>query len=250
LHAMTSQALLFGYRIDLLDQAQAVHKAWQFVGSSESCQVVTLNPEMIMQGEDNPELAQVLKTAELALPDGAGLVWALRHRGHPVNRLPGIEFSESLLAKASAEHHAVAFIGAKPEILNLAVENLKTRFPALQFSYTHHGYFKADEEETIARACAATQPTIVLVALGVPRQEFWIAKYRSLFPGAILVGVGGSLDVWSGQIQRAPALMRRLNLEWLYRISSQPFGKQGRVKRTYKTLPMFVVKVLLSRDAS
>jgi N-acetylglucosaminyldiphosphoundecaprenol N-acetyl-beta-D-mannosaminyltransferase len=245
---MNAQSLLFGYRIDLLTLSQALAKAWQVVGTDRSCQVVTLNPEMIMQGESNASLSVVLKAADLALPDGAGLVWALRHRGEKVHRLPGIEFSEALLAQAAKEGRGVAFIGAMPETLSLAVENLQQRFPGLNFLYTQHGYFTPDEEETIAQACAATQPSVVLIALGVPRQEFWIARYRSLFPGAVLVGVGGSLDVWSGQTRRAPALMRCLNLEWLYRISSQPFGKQGRLKRTYKTLPMFVVKVLLSRE--
>lgn len=240
---------MFGYRVDLLNLPEAIKKAWDFVDSSSTCQVVTLNPEMIMQGEQNPDLENVLKSAELALPDGAGLVWALKRRGFPVSRLPGIEFSEALLARAELEGKSVAFIGAQPEILTLSVENLQRRFPELKFAYTHHGYFSLEQEQAIAEDCAKTKPSIVLIALGVPRQEFWISRYRSLFPGAILVGVGGSLDVWSGQTKRAPAVFRKLNLEWFYRISSQPFGKQGRLKRTYKSLPLFVVKVLLGRDS-
>jgi len=244
-----SQAFLFGYRIDLVNLSEAIQKAWDFVSSSSSCHVVTLNPEMIMQGEQNTSFGQILKSAELALPDGAGLVWALKHRGLLVKRLPGIEFSEALLAKAEAERIPVALIGAEPEVLSLAVENLKRRFPGLQFSYTQHGFFPLEEEQAIAEACAKTKPRIVLVALGVPRQELWISRYKALFPASVLVGVGGSLDVWSGQTKRAPALFRKLNLEWFYRISSQPFGKQGRLKRTYKTLPMFVVKVLLAKES-
>jgi N-acetylglucosaminyldiphosphoundecaprenol N-acetyl-beta-D-mannosaminyltransferase len=208
--------------------------------------VVTLNPEMIMQGEDNPELGRVLQTAGLPLPDGAGLVWALRRQGHPVNRLPGIEFSEALLQRAAEDGRAVAVIGATQEVLNLAVANLQNRYPGLHISYTHHGFFPPDEDARVAADCAATGPRLVLVALGVPRQELWIDRHRVQFQNAILVGVGGSLDVWSGKTRRAPALFRRLNLEWLYRISTQPFGKQGRLKRTYKTLPMFIVKILLS----
>jgi N-acetylglucosaminyldiphosphoundecaprenol N-acetyl-beta-D-mannosaminyltransferase len=244
-----SQAFLFGYRVDLVNLSEAIQKAWDFVSSPSSCHVVTLNPEMIMQGEQNISFGQILKSAELALPDGAGLVWALKHRGLLVKRLPGIEFSEALLAKAEAERIPVALIGAEPEVLTLAVGNLKQRFPALQFSYTQHGFFSQEEEQSIAEACAKTEPRIVLVALGVPRQELWISRYKALFPGSVLVGVGGSLDVWSGQTKRAPALFRKLNLEWFYRISSQPFGKQGRLKRTYKTLPMFVVKVLLAKES-
>src|SRR6478609_217790 len=245
-----SQAYLFGYRVDLIDLSEALQKAWDFVlSSSSTCQVVTLNPEIIMQGEQNRAFGDVLKSAELALPDGAGLVWALKRRGLPVNRLPGIEFSEGLLKKAEAEQVPVALIGAEPEVLTLAVDSLKRRFPKLQFSYTQHGFFPQEEEQAIAEACAKTQPRVVLVALGVPRQELWISRYKSLFPGSVMVGVGGSLDVWSGQTKRAPALFRKLNLEWLYRISSQPFGKQGRLKRTYKVLPMFVVKVLLAKES-
>jgi N-acetylglucosaminyldiphosphoundecaprenol N-acetyl-beta-D-mannosaminyltransferase len=238
---------LFGYPVHLFSQSQALDWAEQVATNNQSCHVVTLNPEMIMQGEQAPAFGQVLKSADLALPDGAGLVWALRKHGHTVDRLPGIEFSEALLQRAAHDGRPIAIIGAAASVLEAAVANLKIKYPGLQIAYTQHGFFPAEEEASIAEACATVHPRIVLVALGVPRQELWIARYRALFPGAILVGIGGSLDVWSGTIRRAPALFRAMNLEWFYRIASQPFGKQGRLKRTYKTLPMFVVKVLLSK---
>ncbi len=237
------EARLFGYPVHIVSQEQANHFATQAIAGHRSLQVVTLNPEMIMQGDQNPELGGILKNAGLILPDGAGLVWALRKRGHAVTRLPGIEFSESMLAWAARTNEPVALVGAAQEVLDLAVENLQKRFPGLNIVYQHHGFFKAgEEEERIAAECAAQTPRLVLVALGVPRQEIWINRYRSRFEGAVMVGVGGSLDVWSGKTLRAPGWMRALNLEWLYRISSEPW----RIKRTYKTLPMFVVKVLLT----
>ncbi|MCE3235697.1 MAG: glycosyl transferase, WecB/TagA/CpsF family [Vampirovibrio sp.] len=211
--------------------------------TQQNLQVVTLNPEMIMQGDQDPELGRILKSAGLILPDGAGLVWALRKHGHAVNRLPGIEFSEALLQWAAEQGLKVAIIGARQDVLDLAIQNLVQRYPNLQITYAHHGFFKpGPEEEAIVQASVAAKPQIVLVALGVPRQEKWIDQYKARFQGATFVGIGGSLDVWSGLTQRAPGIMRRLNLEWMYRITTEPW----RIKRTYKTLPLFVVKVLLA----
>jgi N-acetylglucosaminyldiphosphoundecaprenol N-acetyl-beta-D-mannosaminyltransferase len=237
------EARLLGYPVHLVDKGEAEAFVKEALSTGQTLQVVTLNPEMMMQGDMNPELGGILKRANLVLPDGAGLVWALRKRGHSVKRLPGIEFSESLLRWAAETSQPVAFIGAAQEVLTLAVENLQKRFPGLRVVYQHHGFFKPGEEESqIVEACVEAQPKIILVALGVPRQEIWIHRYQSLFPAAVMVGVGGSLDVWSGKTLRAPAWMRRLNLEWLYRITSEPW----RIKRIYKTLPMFVVKVWLA----
>ena len=235
-------AELFGYPIHLVTSEQARDFVRNSIARRKTVHVVTLNPEMMMQGDENPDLGNILRSAELVLPDGAGVVWALRKQGYQVNRLPGIEFCESLLAWAAETDQRVAIVGATRPALELAVQTMQERYPHLKIVYSHHGFFKTgDEENLIAQSCAAMLPKIVLVALGVPRQELWIQRHRHLFPGATIIGVGGSLDVWSGKTQRAPALMRQLNLEWMYRIASEPW----RIKRTYKTLPLFVVKVLL-----
>lgn len=236
-------AHLFDYPVHLVTALQARTFVKNAIAQHKTVQVVTLNPEMIMQGDQDPQLGEILKSADLVLPDGAGVVWALRKQGYNVNRLPGIEFSESLLNWAADAGKPIAIVGAARHALELAMKTLKQRHPKLDIVYSHHGFFKTDDEENlIAQSCAATLPKIVLVALGVPRQELWIQRHRHLFPGATLIGVGGSLDVWSGKTQRAPEIMRRLNLEWMYRITTEPW----RIKRTYKTLPLFVVKVLLS----
>jgi N-acetylglucosaminyldiphosphoundecaprenol N-acetyl-beta-D-mannosaminyltransferase len=231
---------LLGYPVDCVTPEQGlahVNAAWQ---QGQRLVGVTLNPEMMMAGEQTPEFGQLLKKADLVLPDGAGLVWALRRAGHTVNRLPGIEFAERLLAEAGRQQLPVALIGARPEVLAEAQKNLEARY-GIHVVYAHHGFF--DNAEAVARACAETRPQLVLVALGVPRQENWIDRYSTFFESGVFLGVGGSMDVWSGQTRRAPAWMRRLNLEWLYRITSEPW----RIRRVYKTLPLFVVKVLLSR---
>lgn len=243
-------AYLFGYPIHLVDSQTGLAHLQKLIDIEEARQgrrnahVVTLNPEMIMQGEQDPELGEILKRADLIIPDGAGLVWALKTKGYRhVKRLPGIELSEALLQLANQKGYRVALIGAKVDVLMQAIDSLHRRLPDLQIVYFHHGFFNTTEEEqAIVDACAATKPNILLVALGVPRQEKWIARNRDKFQGTAFIGVGGSLDVWSGQTQRAPAWMRAMNLEWLYRITSEPW----RIQRISKTLPLFVVKVLES----
>lgn len=205
--------------------------------------VVTLNPEMLMQGENDPAFGTVLKQADLVLPDGAGIVWALRRRMKAAERIPGIEFAEALIAKAAEQGETIALIGAQPEVNQAAQAGLLRRYPGLKIGYAHHGFFRsAEERQQVAQECALTRPRYVFVALGVPAQEWWIREFRPLFASpAAFIGVGGSFDIWSGEKKRAHPLFLQCNLEWLYRISSEPF----RLKRVYKTLPFFVVKVLL-----
>jgi N-acetylglucosaminyldiphosphoundecaprenol N-acetyl-beta-D-mannosaminyltransferase len=209
---------------------------------STSMHVVTLNPEMLMQGEQDAELGQILKNAELVIPDGAGLVWALRFNHYEVNRLPGIEFSEYLLSWIAQKSLPVGIIGAKQDVLDAAIANLTAKYPGLNVAYARNGFFNSElEREQALEDCLTIKPAVVLIAMGVPRQEKWIAANRHRFEKTVLVGVGGSLDVWSGQTKRAPGWMRAIHLEWLYRITSEPW----RIQRVAKTLPMFVVKVWL-----
>lgn len=207
--------------------------------------VVTLNPEMLMAGEANPDFGGILKSAQIILPDGAGIVWALKHQGVSAERVPGIEFSQRLIEGAHRKNEPIALIGAHPDVNEAAVSNLTRQHPGLNIVYSHHGYFTSPEDRAqVARACAETSPKYVFVALGVPAQELWIREFMPLFSSpTAFVGVGGSFDIWSGLKQRAHPLFLKLNLEWLYRITSEPF----RLKRVYKTLPLFVVKVLLYR---
>lgn len=241
------QAQLFDYPVHLVSSQQGLQRLTAAIETGRNFRVVTLNPEMIMQADRDAELAQAIINSDLVIPDGAGVVWALKTRGYQVARLPGIEFSEEVFKLAALTGYRVAIVGASQEVLEQAQKCLCEKFQGLNVVYTHHGFFMdtPTECDKVARACAETRPQIVFVGLGVPRQEKWIAGFSHYFTGTAFIGVGGSLDVWSGQVRRAPGWMRALNLEWLYRITSEPH----RLKRVYKTLPMFVVKVLLSRKS-
>lgn len=205
--------------------------------------IVTLNPEMIMRAEADPDFFALLHGADVRFADGAGVVWALRLAGHQhAVRIPGIEVAESLLGKATEEGWRVAIIGASADVLEAACERLLKRYPGIDIAFRHHGFFEADspKEAAIAQAVANTRPHLVLVALGVPRQELWISQYRQLFGNTLMMGVGGSVDVWSGTVQRAPELVRKLHAEWVWRLSSQPW----RIKRAGGPLLAFLKKML------
>jgi N-acetylglucosaminyldiphosphoundecaprenol N-acetyl-beta-D-mannosaminyltransferase len=206
--------------------------------------VVTMNGEIIMQANQQPELGAIIRKADLVTPDGAGVIFALKLHGIQQTRCAGIELGEALLRLASMpEHHYPVFLyGGKPEIVDRAAQNWQAKLPDLEIVGVQHGYINAQEQIELDRQIAATQPKIILVALGVPRQEFWIRDRFHLCPGAIWVGVGGSFDVWSGTKKRAPQAFRKLNLEWLYRLAQEPTRW-----RRMLSLPHFALLALRER---
>lgn len=205
---------------------------------AKSGQVITLNPEMIDCASKNPEFAKILHEAELVIPDGIGVQAGLKILGHNVRRIAGIEFGRRVLENASVSGTAVALIGAKPQVIQKASENLKKELPEINITYLHDGYFE-DEDEIIS-ALKNSGAKVVLTALGSPKQEFFNYKAKKIMPETLFIGVGGSFDVWAGEVQRAPEIYQKLGLEWLYRTVKEP----KRFTRIFPALPLFVLKVL------
>ena len=231
---------LFGQEITLSGLDDCIAFCKESLGHNQSVHVVTLNPEMLTFAKQNPAYAEILKQAQIRLPDGIGLVWALKRKGIHTQRIPGIEFSERLLNLAQTENWPVALIGGTPEVNKKLVEALKLNYPPLNIGLAQHGYFK--EAQPVFEQAIQAKCRLILLAVGFPKQEELIAQYRNQFnPSAIFVGVGGSFDVWSGTKKRAPKLFRALNLEWLYRIASEPW----RIQRVMKTLPQFFLKAVI-----
>jgi len=205
--------------------------------------VVTLNAEMTMQAEQNKSLAQVIKSAELVVPDGAGVVLFLRWlRWQKVQRVPGIELAETLLRQLGQKQTgaSVFFYGGAPGVADKAAEFWLSQVPGLRVAGTHSGFHSQAEEEQLRRTLAQLQPQVIFVGLGVPRQELWIAQNRKFCPRAIWIGVGGSFDIWSGIKDRAPAWLANNHLEWLYRLYKEPWRW-----RRMLALPKFAVKSLV-----
>ncbi len=233
---------LLGYNVDDYTFDEAIIKAKSLIDGQHVSQVVTINPEMFQEAEKNPNFSNIVKEAEMVIPDGIGVKIALQMTGKKANRIPGIDFAKKLLQEAAVSGIPVAIIGSKEEVVVKAVENLQNEINGLNIVYYHNGYFKDDV--LIYDELKNKSPKLILVALGSPRQEEFIYNAKRLLNPALMVGIGGSLDVWSGSVKRAPKIFQKLGLEWLYRTVSQP----SRFKRIFPTLPLFLLKVINYKD--
>lgn len=233
---------LLGFSIDDLTFDAGIEKAKQLIDSPKVSQVITINPEMFQNAEKDPAFANIVNNAEMVIADGIGVELGVRLTGKKIKRLPGVDFAKKLLEESAKNNIPVAIIGAKEEVITKAVENLKREISGLNIVYSHNGYFNNDEE--IYSQLIAKSPKLILVALGSPRQEEFIFNAKKVLNPALMIGIGGSLDVWSGYVKRAPRIFQILGLEWLYRTVTQP----SRFKRIFPTLPMFLIKVLTYKD--
>ena len=227
---------ILGYEVDSFTFEEAVEYAFLNAG-----QIVTINPEMITYAQKDTQFSEVIKSADLIVPDGIGVEIGLKILGKNVRRIPGIELGKALIQKFSEEGKHVAMIGAKPEVIDLAVKNLKAEIENLNIVYSCDGYFTDDQH--IIDSVVKLEPDLILVALGSPKQEFFISRLKNLLPNATMIGLGGSFDVWAGVVERAPKVWQKLGLEWLYRTINDP----KRFKRIFPTLPLFILKVLKER---
>lgn len=208
---------------------------------ANSGNVVTINPEMIQYAKKNADFKTLVKSADLVIPDGIGVEIGLKILGHNVRRIAGIEFAQKLIEEYSKDSLPIALVGAKPEITEKAVENLKKTYPSINICYSHDGYFK--EDAPVIEDLKNSGAKLVLAALGSPKQEFFISKLQPYMKDTVFVGIGGSFDVWSGVVKRAPVIYQKLGLEWLYRTLKEP----QRFKRIFPTLPLFVINVLFEK---
>lgn len=233
---------LMGIEIDGDTFLGSLNKAFKLIDGDKVSQVVTINPEMYSQANVDSNFKTILDEAELIVPDGVGIKIALKIKGYNVERVPGIDFARTIIDWCAKNNKPVAIIGAKDEIVTKAVENLRAQVKGLNIVYYHNGYF--DNNDEIYEKLKETAPKLVLVALGSPKQEFFIYNAKNVLPPCLMIGIGGSLDVWSGAVKRAPVIYQKLGLEWLYRTICQP----ERFKRIFPALPAFLWKVITYKE--
>lgn len=232
---------VLGHNVDILTFNNAVLKVMDNIEQAKGMQIVTVNPEMIELADKNKEFADILDNAELVIPDGSGIKLALKLKGIVQEQIPGIDFSKELIKCCSKKNYKIVFIGAKEEVVNKAVENIREEIPNVNICYYRNGYFSAEEENEIINKIKESGAKFILSALGAPKQEIFNKKCREKIKDAVFIGVGGSFDVWAGNVERAPDIYRKFGCEWIYRTLKQP----QRIKRIYKTLPMFLIKVII-----
>jgi len=229
--------------INITQAAEIVLKALQ--NDKKPLFVASINPEICVAARKNKELFDAVSDCSLGIPDGVGIVIASKlKRGNIKERVTGIDFMLKLVAMSADLGFSVFLLGAAPDVAEAAAKELKEKYPGLLVAGTHHGYFKEYEEEGIANIIRDSGADIVFVGLGSPRQELFIRKWGETTNAKVLMAVGGSFDVISGNLTRAPEVWQRLNVEWLYRALKQP----KRAMRLLK-LPLFLALVMWERIA-
>ncbi|MDQ2680760.1 MAG: WecB/TagA/CpsF family glycosyltransferase [Candidatus Eremiobacteraeota bacterium] len=216
---------ILGCRLDPVDAEQAatiiVQRAEQ--SNAKPLQVVTLGTEMAVYAQHDEQFRRVVNTCELSLCDTVGLLAVARSRGAALcERVTGIELIERLCSRAAKSALPIYLLGGKPGVAEKAAAALRQRYPGLAISGAANGYFDQSDSAQVCSRIRDSGAKLLLVGLGSPRQEFWLADYLEQTGCGVGIGVGGSFDVLSGLVERAPVLWRRLNLEWLYRLVREP----------------------------
>ena len=228
---------VLGVGFDNVTMAEAVEQGMKLLRSEGMHYVVTPNPEIVEVCRENPEANRVINGADLVLPDGIGVIKGAAMLGTPLKeRTPGGEFAAHLMGRMAEEGLSLYLLGAKPGVAELAARKLTEKYPGLKIAGTHDGYFK--EDAPVVEAIAASGADCVFVCLGAPKQEFWIEKNGPATGARLLCGLGGSLDVFAGTVERAPKFFCDHGLEWFYRLCREP----KRIGRMMK-LPLFLVHV-------
>lgn len=231
---------VFEVEISKMNMEQTVRYLENMVDSKQVTQVVTANPIMMMAADQDEAYKQMMQAAELVVPDGAGLVWAAKRLGNPVQeRVAGIDLMHRLLSLGQQRQWRVYFIGASAEVIGTAVKNLQKQYPQLYVCGYRDGYFGESADQQVVQDVKAAEPQLLFVGRSASQQDPWIHKYKHELGVPVMMGVGGSFDVISGKLKRAPRIMQALKLEWFYRLLQEPW----RYKRMLD-LPKFVMKII------
>lgn len=213
-----------GVMIDDLDRRSLTAEITQRLEEKRKTVIFTPNPIMVQNAKSDREFLDILGSSDYNVPDGNGIILASRLLKTPIpERICGIELAESMLDLASKQELGVFLYGGKPGIAELAGEKLTEKYPRLKISGTAHGYHSEEENHTIIDKINASGASLLFVCLGSPKQEKWIHQNEKNMSGVLLfMGLGGSLDVWSGNVARAPKVMRNHGTEWVWRMAKSP----------------------------
>jgi N-acetylglucosaminyldiphosphoundecaprenol N-acetyl-beta-D-mannosaminyltransferase len=228
---------ILGVAVDDLTEDEALARIGQFVAAGAPHQVVTVNPEFVMEARRNGAFRRVLAAADLATPDGFGLLLVARWRGTPFRgRVTGVALVERIAAAAAERGWSLFLLGAAPGVAEQAAGVLQRAHPGLRVAGCYAGSPRPADEPEIRARVGAARPDVLLVAYGHPAQDLWIARNQPLLGVPVAIGVGGVFDYLAGVVPLAPAWMRRVGLEWLYRLIRQPW----RWRRIVTAVPLFL----------
>lgn len=234
-----AEVRILGVRVDCVDMAAALARIEELVDGGGHHLVATVNPEFVMSAQKDREFARVLETADLCLPDGTGVVWAVRRTGCKLSGpVTGVDLVPHLADLCERRGFRLFLLGAGPGVAAELASSLRERHPRLEVAAHPGSPQPASDEETV-RLITSHRTQVLLVAYGAPRQELWIDRVQGRIGDGVALGVGGAFDFLTGRVPRAPEWMREAGLEWLYRLIRQPW----RIRRM-AALPVYAFKVL------
>lgn len=240
---MNDRVEILGVEVDAVTMREAVECVENLIDARRASIVATANAEMLLRATHDAELKKILNAAALVVPDGAGTVWAAHHLGKEMpERVAGFDLVQELLKIAPSKGQKIFFFGSAPGVAEKAKSKAEELYSGIQIVGVRNGFFTVADEQEIISQIKKAQPDILLVALGVPKQEKWLAEHREILNVPVSIGVGGTLDVMAGVVKRAPLWMQKAKLEWLFRAMLQP-SRAGRLI----ALPKFVWKVHTSK---
>lgn len=239
---------VLGVEVDRLDMDGTVARCADLIERGQYVQQVSINTAKLVSLERDPELRRIINGCGLINADGQGVVLASRLLGRPLpGRVPGIDLMHRLLALAEERSYRVFVLGARPGVLERAVQRLRAAHPGLVIAGTQHGYFEDSDADAVCDRIRDTRADIVFVAMSSPRKEYFLGDHGPALGASLVMGVGGSIDVVAGVTRRAPVAMQRLGLEWLFRLVQEPRRLAGRYLRSNARLVVLLAAELSRR---
>lgn len=234
---------ILGIGIDNVTRSQAVVKVMKMIDAGGTHHVILLNPYKLHRYKSNADLQLISSRASMHVASGAGLGWAAKFLKTPLKeRIASISFLMDIVRIAEIKEYSIFLVGARPEIVEKTFLNIHKSFPKIRIVGRHGGYFNAERELAVVEAIRKSNANIIFVGLGFPKEDRWIDRYRGEFRNAVLIGVGGAIDIISGEIKKAPAFFMDRGLDWFYRIITKPW-RIGRIVR----IKFFFFRVVLRR---
>lgn len=231
---------ILGVPIDVLTMDQAIARIEEFIATGQPHSVITADSSGIVEAHKDPEFFSIFQSADLITADSVGVLWAARRKGTPLpERVSGVDIFERICKRSAEKGYKLFLLGSEPGIADMAAERCRLLFPGCNIVGSRHGFFPPDSDEVVAQEIAASHPDVLFVAMGMPRQEKFIRKTRQIVGASVAIGVGGTLDVYSGRTKRAPKWIQKIKMEWFYRLMQNP-KKIAKVKN----LPIFIKMVL------
>ncbi|MDD6160957.1 MAG: WecB/TagA/CpsF family glycosyltransferase [Oscillospiraceae bacterium] len=233
---------ILGVAFDNVDMAEALDRAEDLL--CDGCRphmAVTPNAIMVQDANHDSDLADIIRCADLVIPDGVGVIYASKILGRPLKaRVPGVDFAAGLMERMAKSGKTLFLLGAKPGVAEEAAQKLRETYPGLVICGTQDGYFK--DSGRVAEQIRAALADVVFVCLGSPKQEKWIRDWGEATGASLLIGLGGSIDVFAGRVERAPEFWQKIGMEWLYRTVKEP-KRLGRIVK----LPLFLCSAVGAR---